>query len=556
MPSQFLRSLAARGAATAAAACFGLGAIAQPTDADFVAARDAFRAGDSARLEQLAPSLKGHLLEPYVQYWRLRLKLDEADPDVVRAFLERYADMPLADRLRGEWLKSLGKRGAWALFATEYAARGSEDVELACYGAQFELQRAREGEEPALKARRFWFSGQELPEACQPLFAALLGKGALKPDDVWTRFRLAHEAGNYRLAARIVDDLPASERPSLREFRRVDGGARAALLKGDFRWSARGGRELALYALDRAAQTDAAAAHDAWTKWSARVPEADRLYGNLLVAYHGARQLLPAASDWYREAAGADQNELQRAWRVRAALRAGAWSEVTLAIDAMPADEGQDPAWRYWKARALTVAGRDEDATRLYGGLATEHSFYGFLSAEALGASVMPISEPLTPEPGALVAFAAREAVQRVVKLSALDLRPEAQREWIAVVRGLDDNGLLLAATFAQNNGLYDRSINTAERTRRRHDFALRYPTPYAAEIAAAARDNALDPALVYGLVRQESRFVSDVVSAAGAVGLMQLMPPTARWVARETGGDPRARLDDPGRNLHLGAYY
>ena len=556
MPAQFLRSLAARGAATAAAACLSAVALAQPTDADFAAARDAFRAGDSARLERLAPRLKGHLLEPYVQYWRLRLKLDEADPDQVRAFLENHADMPLADRLRTEWLKSLGKRGAWALFATEYPARSGEDVELTCYEAQSELQRARDGEDPALKARRFWFSGQEQPEACQPLFAILLARDSLKSDDIWTRFRLAHEAGNFRLAARIVDDLPASERPSQREFRHVDSGARAALLAGDFRWSSRSGRELALYALERVGQTDAVTAHDAWAKWRARLPEADRLYGNLLVAYHGARQLLPSASNWYREAIGAELNESQRAWRVRAALRAGAWSEVARAIDAMPPDEAQDPAWRYWKARALAVAGRDEDATRLYGGLATENSFYGFLSAEALGASVMPISEPLTPEPGALVAFAAREAVQRVVKLSALDLRPEAQREWVVVVRGLDDNGLLLAATFAQSNGLYDRSINTAERTRRRHDFALRYPTPYAAEIDVAARDNTLDPALLYGLIRQESRFVADIVSAAGAVGLMQLMPPTARWVARETGSDPRARLDDPGRNLRLGAYY
>jgi soluble lytic murein transglycosylase len=550
MPAQFLRSFAA------AAACLSAVAFGQPTDADFAAVRDAFRAGDSARLERLAPRLKGHLLEPYAQYWRLRLKLDEADPDLVRAFLEHHADMPLADRLRVEWLKSLGKRGAWALFATEYPARGTDDVELTCYGAQFELQRAHEGEDPALKARRFWFSGQERPEACQSLFAALLANGSLKSDDIWTRFRLAHEAGNFRLAARLVDDLPASERPSLREFRHVDSGARAALLAGDFRWSSRSGRELALYALERVGQNDAVTAHDAWAKWRARLPEADRLYGNLLVAYHGARQLLPSASNWYREAVGAEQNESQRAWRVRAALRAGAWNEVARAIDAMPPDEAQDPAWRYWKARALAVAGHDDDATRLYGGLATENSFYGFLSAEALGASVMPISEPLTPEPGALVAFAAREAVQRVVKLSALDLRPEAQREWVVVVRGLDDNGLLLAATFAQSNGLYDRSINTAERTRRRHDFALRYPTPYAAEIDAAARDNALDPALMYGLIRQESRFVSDVVSAAGAVGLMQLMPPTARSVARETGGDPRARLDDPGRNLRLGAYY
>lgn len=550
-------ALSARRAATAASLSLSLAVAAQPSDADLAAARDAYRAGDSARLERLAPRLKGHLLEPYVQYWRLRLKLDTADPAAVRSFLERYADLPLADRLRGEWLKSLGKRGAWDLFRAEYPAHVAEDAELACYAAQSRLQAERDGDNPALDVRRLWFSGHEQPESCQPLFALLLAQGALKPSDVWARFRLAHEAGNFRLAARIADELPASERPSPREFQRIDRSARDALGKGKFRWNTRAGRELALYALDRFAQSDAAAAHEPWVKLRSRLPEADRRYGNLIVAYLGARQLVPAATDWYREAQGASMNEAQRAWRVRAALRAGAWDEVARAIEAMPSDEALDPAWRYWKARALAAAGDDEDATRLYGGLATEPSFYGLLAAEALGASVMPISEPLTPEPAALAAFAARDAVQRVVKLSALDLRQEARDEWIAVVRGQDDAGLLLAATFAQSNGLYDRSINTAERTRRRHDFALRYPTPFEVEIAAAARDNGLDPAFVYGLVRQESRFVSNIVSAAGAVGLMQLMPPTARWVARRTGAEKRsAPLDNPGLNVELGAYY
>ena len=204
------------------------------------------------------------------------------------------------------------------------------------------------------------------------------------------------------------------------------------------------------------------------------------------------------------------------------------------------------------------MSGQNEDATRIFGGLATEHHFYGFLAAEALGASIMPLSEPLSPDPAALAAFGAREAVQRVVKLSALDLRLEAQREWVSVVRGLDDEGLLLAASYAQRNRLYDRSINTADRTQRRHDFGLRYPTPYQTEIENAARQNGLDAALVYGLVRQESRFLPDIVSSAGAVGLMQLMPPTARWVARQTGraSSTPPRLEDPDLNIEFGAHY
>ena len=533
-----------------------LPARSQPTDADFIAARDAYRAGDAARLERLAPGLKGHLLEPYVTYWQLTLRLDDADPMAVKAFLDRYADMPLGDRLRDEWLKSLAKRGEWKAFSEAYVKRVGEDTELACYVAQWKRQ--TQGDGALDDARGFWFSGQDQPESCRPVFVALLANGRLTSSDIWARFRLAHEAGNYRLAARIAAELPQDERPTPREFDRIDRAARAVLTKGDFRFSTLMGRELALYALDRLAATDAAAARAAWLGWRSRLPEADRMYGNLLVAYNAARQLLPSANQWYREAEGAPTNETQRAWRVRATLRAASWRDVVAAIDAMPEAEAQDASWRYWKARALAATGHTDDATRLYGSLATEHHFYGFLAAEALGASIAPASEPLSPDPDALASFGARTAVQRVVKLSSLDLRPEGQREWVRVVRGLDDDGLLLAAVFAQRNQLYDRSINTADRTRQRHDFALRYPTPYRAEIDEAARTNGLDPAFVYGLVRQESRFVSDVVSSAGAVGLMQLMAPTARWAARRSGlSDTRSmRLDEPVLNTELGTYY
>jgi soluble lytic murein transglycosylase len=531
-------------------------ALAQASDADFMLARDAFRSGDASRLDKIAPRLKGHLLEAYVEYWQLRLKLDDADPERVRSFLARRDGGPLADRLRGEWLKSLAKRGQWPLFAIEFPKRAGDDTELTCYAAQW--QRSRDGDAALDAARRLWFSAQEQPEACQPLFVALMVQGALTSADVWARFRQAHEAGNYRFAVRLLDWLPAAERPAQTDVTRVDRNPAQAIAKGDFRWTVSSGRELALYALDRAARTDAAAAHDAWTKWRSRVGEADRGYGNLLVAFNAARQLLPTANAWYRDAAGTPQNDQQQAWRVRAALRSLAWGDVLRGIDAMPEAQAQDPAWRYWKARALAVAGRSDDATRFYGGLAAEHHFYGFLAAEALGAAVMPVSEPLAPDAPALAAFGARDDVQRVVRLTALDLRPEAQREWLYVVRSLDDDNLLLAAEVARRYGLYDRAINTAERTQRRHDFSLRYPTPYETEIGAAAKANQIDEAWAFGLARQESRFVADIMSSAGAVGLMQLMPATARWVAHQIGrADYRvSSLDQPELNAQMGSYY
>ncbi|MEO8738545.1 MAG: transglycosylase SLT domain-containing protein [Casimicrobiaceae bacterium] len=531
-------------------------AWAQPTDADFIVARDAFRAADAARLERAAPRLKGHLLEQYVAYWQLRLKLDDADPERVRAFLVRYDGTPLADKLRGEWLKSLAKREQWALFADEYLKRAGNDTELDCYAIQ--LKRMRDGDAVLGEARRYWSSGQDQPESCQALFSAMLKAGQLTSTDLWLRFRLAHEAGNARLVARIAPELPLAERPAPRDLERAERNSMQVLLKGEFKPTSAMGRELTLYALDRAARSDPAAAHEAWAKLRDRFPVAERSYGNLLVAHRAARQLHPAANAWYREVEGVPLSAEQHAWQVRAALRARAWPDVARAIDAMPPDQALEPAWRYWKARAFAESGQTDDATRLYAGLATEQHFYGLLAAEALGAAIMPISEPLTPNPALLAAFGAREDVKRVAKLTALDLRPDAIREWSYVVRGQGDDGLLLAAEVARRYGLYDRSINSADRTVRRHDFALRYQTPYRAELSDASREANLDPALVFGLARQESRFIADIASSAGAVGLMQLMPPTAKWVARQTGRADFAprQLDNPALNAQLGTFY
>jgi soluble lytic murein transglycosylase len=529
---------------------------AEPTEADFIVARDAFRAGDAVKLDRVAPRLKDHLLESYVVYWQIRLKLDEASPERVQAFLERNDGRPLADRLRVEWLKSLARRGEWASFAVQYPRRVGEDTELACYAIQW--RQTQQGDAALDEARPYWLTGQEQPESCRALFAAMIASGKLTDDDVWARFRLAHEAGNNRLAAGLVARLPSGDAATQREFDSIDHNFAKAVAKGNFQFKSRASREFALYALDRAARADPVAAHDGFSKWRNRLPETERRYAAVLIAYNAARQLMPGANEWYREAGSATMNEQERAWRIRAALREGNWPDVARAIAALPEAEAQEPAWRYWKARALAAEGKDDDATRLYGTLAAEHHFYGFMAAEAIGAAVMPVSEPLPPDADAIAAFGARDGVQRVVRLTALDLRPEALREWQYVVRGLDDDALLLAAQFAQRSGLYDRSINSADRTQRRHDFALRYQTPYRDQIGEAARENGLDEAWVFGLTRQESRFVADIVSSAGATGLMQLMRPTAKWVAKQTGRDDfqPTQLDQPLLNAELGAYY
>ena len=560
MRSGFTLALS-RGALAVAVAMLSLaGAAHAQSDADFLAAKAAWERGDWRRLDALAPALAGHPLERYVQFWQLKSRLDTATPEAVDAFVARYPASPLADQLRVEWLKVLGKRGDWSRFAIDYPPPAGEDVELTCYAVQYRYQ--RDGADALAAAKPLWFTGKSTPRACDPLFAALIARGDLSSADRRERFRLASAAGNTRLAQAIAADLPGRERITQHELAAVDRDPMRALRKGQFDWKTPAGRELALYALERAARKDAADARDAWLKWRDRLPDADRDYGNLRVAWHGARQLDPAANRWFRDVGGIALTPEQQAWRVRAALRAASWSDVRAAIDALPPDEQQEPAWLYWRARALAAQNADDEARTWFSILADRLDYYGLLAAEALGRGPAQLAQIPRERPqvdaAALARFGARNDVRRAVLLARFDLRPESLREWIHAIRGLDDAGLLVAAEYARRAGLYDRAINTAERAATRVEFGLRYLTPYRPQFEAAAREQGIDEELLYGIARQESRFVADIVSSAGAVGLMQLMPGTARWVSKRLAISDysSARIADVDVNTQFGAFY
>ena len=175
------------------------------TDADFLAAKAAFERGDARRLSALAPAVRGHVLEPYVEYWQLKLGLDTAEPAAVRSFLSRNASTPLAEPLRSEWLKSLAGRGQWSTFAQDFNGSTGDDIELRCHAIQF--RRQSEGDAALAAAKPLWFTGRSTPDACEPLFAALVARGELTADDRRARIRLASEGGNTRLVQSIASGL-------------------------------------------------------------------------------------------------------------------------------------------------------------------------------------------------------------------------------------------------------------------------------------------------------------------------------------------------------------
>jgi soluble lytic murein transglycosylase len=522
-------------------------------DEEFLAAREAFRAGNAIKLERHAKNLGDYVLEPYIAYWQLRLRLDEAAPAEVRAVLERVKDGPVSNSLRTDWLRLLAQRQQWDLFDAEYPQLTGDDAELLCYSLQSRLQAG--GAEALSYARTLWFSGRDQPESCTPLFDALVERKQITEEDVWARIRLALEAGNTGVARRAGEYLSAKEQPDARVLSGIAVNPQAYLDKKQFNLATRAGRETVMYAVHRLARTSPSLAAQQWTKLAERFTEAERGYVWGLIAFLGAQRLDADALSWYARAGAL--NDPQLAWKVRVALRARSWPDVLAAVDAMSPRERREPAWQYWKARALKALDRAAEAPALLTPLAAEFNFYGQLAAEELGlrgktpAAYRPTRDELQ--------MAAKLAgFQRALEFYRLGLRYEGNREWNWTIRGFDDKQLLAAAEFARRSDIYDRAIFTADRTRELHDFAMRYPAPYRDVMKGYVSQQQLDEALVYGLIRQESRFISDIKSSAGATGLMQLMPATARWVAQKIGLKDYhwGQTANVATNLNLGTWY
>ena len=530
---------------------------AAPGDDDFMAMREAFRVKDTRKLEAYAPRLQGHVLAPYAAFWQLHAQLDDAEPQTVRAYLAEHKDSVLAERMRADWLKRLGKNQQWDVFDAERKALVEDDIDITCYALQ---SRVRSDAAAARETRPLWFTEKETPASCAPLFAMLASSGQLSVQDVWARVRLALAAGQVGVASRAAAFLPSGQGPNPTVLSAVAQNP-AGHLARPFDASNRAARETVMFAAYRLARSSPQQAASQWSGLESRFTAEERAFVWGHIGLQGALRHDPDTLSWYARAgaggANGDMTDYQLEWKARAALRADEWKTLIAAVDAM-VKENHDSPWRYWKARALKATGRDAEALALLKPLSQEYLFYGQMALEDLGGKVTVPPVGHTPTAAEIQSIAQMPSVRRALALYALNLRPEATREWVWSIRSFDDRQLLAASEVAKRADVPDRVINTAEKTTTLHDFRLRYYAPHRELLKANAARNGLDEAWVMGLIRQESRFIPDIQSSAGAKGLMQLMPGTAQWVAGKMGlkGWRWATVTDVDTNLSLGTYY
>jgi soluble lytic murein transglycosylase len=524
----------------------------------------AFGKNDTKRLSALLPQVRGHVLEPLAAYWDMRVRLDTASDSEIRQFLKTYAGSYYEDRLRNDWLQQLGKRRNWAAFTAEYPSfRMRDDREVRCYALATEAMNTKA--DVAEEAKRIWYSLREADDACTYVAEHLHAGRQINALDIWRKARIAMDANRPRAAQAAVD----IEAPRASEHVHKIHADPSGYLDKRILAITRNQKELAVLALIRLAanQPDQAAQ---WLEqqWGRQLSAEERNWTWAVIGKQAAQKLQDNASAYFAKVQkDSDLNDDLLMWKVRAALRQGQWQQVLSATQAMSATTRNDPAWISWRARALldlasTEAQRHE-AQSLLTQIASVRGFYEQLALEELGQSIGTPERPSPLTPSEKSAALTHPGLQRALYAIALGLRAEGNREWnystnLHTPGGMNDRELLAAADLACQRQVWDRCINTSERTKEVFDHEQRFPMPLRELVVRRSGDIRLDPAYVYGLIRQESRFIMDARSHVGASGLMQVMPATAKWTAQKIGlaGFTPQQINERETNVTIGTAY
>ncbi len=520
----------------------------------FLQAEKALEQGDIARFRHRMKRLRDHPLAPYL--WSRFYRGHPEPLAEVAAFLRRYADTRYARPVRIALLKHLAERRRWRDFLRFYQDVGQ--AEIRCHYAWALHRLGRDGRSWR-ETKALWLTGRSQPKACDRLFAHWRRAGRIDGALIWRRFRLALDAGKPQLAGYLAGHLPPAQRRRADFWLEVHRDPAAYICRSWPKAWRRDG-ELFVHALQRLARRDPEAAIRWWRRDAERfsLTAAQRAKVRRAIGLRLAWRHDPRAWNWLARIPDPLSDEAVATWRVRAALRQRQWHRVQQSLARLPADLRDTSQWRYWAARVSERRGDDQRADALLRHVAGETGFYGFLAADRLRLAYAIDHRPVTPSEATLAALADSRTVRAIREFLALDRYWEARREWWYLLEHSDRDTLLAAARLAQAMGWRQMAIFAVARAEHWQDLDIRFPLDFLDQVRKYASAQKLDPAYVYGIIRRESAFDERARSPVGARGLMQLMPATARRVARrldERWRSPRS-LEDPDTNLRYGTAY
>ena len=515
-----------------------------------------------SQFQQYANQLTDYPLYPYLVYEELRSRISSVSAQEVDQFIVTHDDGPLADRLRLLWLNQLQRKNHAQGFLNYY--QNEEAAKLQCYflHSKIKLGQLEENKQKYLdQTRALWLVGKSQPKQCDPLFDWYTRQGSLTTELIWQRFELAMSSKRTRLAKYLAKKLPAEERKRTDLWLQVHSNPQSNLRSERIKKDDHINRKIIVHGVNRLARKDLTAAHNLWLDIKDDYAFGSDLHDEVdrALALRAAYRYDDRAKTWMYQLPKEVFDPATAMWRVRSAIRDLDWDLVLRGISMLNDEqEKSEPQWQYWKARALAEKGLHADAQEIYKSIAAERSYYGFLASDKLSIQYNIVDTPVQYSASELEKIENTPSIIRAGELLLVSQFSDARREWNFATKNYSKKQLQTASSLAHQWGWHDYAIRTIAKGRYFDDLGIRFPTSFGKQVDQYSSKRNLQPEFIYAIIRRESALNPHARSPVGARGLMQLMPATAKQVAKQLKlrAPTRQDLYTPGININLGSKY
>ena len=543
------------------AALFASPAEAKPGDHELTVQRTvysqalkALRKGQTKRFLRLYKQLGDYPLVPYLDYQYLVVRRGGSHDKQIAEFIVRHKDSHLSRRLSKAWLRSLFKRRQYTKLINAYQEHG--DVSLQCLYVRSHIRLKRYTKELEPLIHSIWLHGKSRPKICNPLLKWFRHNG-LTNDLVWQRIQLSMERRNTRLARYLKRFLPKKERAWVDLWIRVHRNPKRYLWDRRLKSGSPHASRIVAHGITRRARKSPEAAYEWYQGFrKAKVLNLKQIQDlRYRIALEAASDGLPLAHSLMDATPPYLHDDTFRLMRLRLALHERDWERILEAARELPNAYPYNQMGPYWQARALRQLGRSAESSKLFQEIAQHRSYYGFLAAERLNRPHSLNNAPVQLKNNPVKRLPALERAREFHYHGSI---VNAREEWHDLLAQGDEEQLNHAAVAANSWGWHEGTIRAFGKSRYFDDLKRRFPRAHADLFEKEAHRNGVDPSLLFAISRRESAFAADTRSRAGAVGLMQLMPGTARQVARSLKlKRPRTQsLKRPSLNIRLGSRY
>ncbi len=459
-----------------------------------------------------------------------------------------------SDELRQKWLFYLAKKKDYISFINHYKEMENRSLQCELLIAHIHIG---DKNKAIAYTEDFWLKLENPPKSCQRLFALWQQKKeTVVLDESWQSFENAMHHSQFKKARELKAAMSEEDRKSASTYFRLRSRPRLLRHLSLDKYTNPGG--LISYGLSIWVKKDTDSAIDFWHDVKKRYPLTKRqkqYFFRKLALYKAMRNEM-GADTWFAKLDVNTTPKLYLEWRIRYALKQERWQHVNQLIAQLPQNLQDKPCWQYWYARSFDKLNLKVKAKEIYQKLSEERHYYGFL-ASYHGKVKMNMQHDLYLDNDSLIE-PFKEEIDEINQLYKDKKTKAASRLTYRLLKRLTpDERYQLAREYADWDW-HEKALMLANIKEYRNDLRLRFPLAHYDLVKKYSNKYDIDKHFIYAVIRQESTFRKAVKSHAGALGLMQVIPSTARKMARKHKIKLRhmKQMYVPKTNVHIGTAY